>query len=137
MLACLMPMLAGLLPACNWHNGASAHTVGVIKVGAAQYSGGLEDPLHEACRKWTLTPAQVERFFAISKTYSETPYSEFYQLPCAISGELSVEGRTWAFEINGGGTATWTGDGEVRHWGCSAEACETLLLLPTDGMKGG
>lgn len=137
MLACLIPMLAGLIQACSWHEESSGNLpIATTFVGQARYSGALNDPLRVACGKWTLTPAQVERFFAISQRYPERPYSEFYQLSCDISGEIRADGRPWTFEINGGGTATWTSRNEVRHWGCSARECDSMLLLPTDGMSG-
>lgn len=132
-----MPMLVGLLPACSWFQGAGNNVeIDVTAVDQVQYSGAPEDPLRSACEKWTLTPAQVERFFAISQRYPESRYSEFYQLPCAISGALEEGGRTWAFEINGGGMAIWKAGDEVRNWGCSAKECRSLVLLPTDEMRG-
>lgn len=74
-------------------------------------------------------------FFRLSERYDESPYSQFYQLPCSISGELQAEGKTWQFTINGGATATWNHQGVTRYWGCSAKACEALVLMPTDMMN--
>lgn len=105
-------------------------------VDKVRYSGAPNDPLQAACRRWTLTPLQVERFFAISQRYSDSPYGSFYQLPCSISGKILAEQRAWEFDINGGGTATWVSGNEVRYWGCSAKECEPLILLLTDGMSG-
>lgn len=96
----------------------------------------IDGPVRDACRKWSLTPAQVKQFFALSKRYSGNPYSEFYQVPCSISGVIEAEGREWKYEIKGGGTATWIGDGEVRYWGCAAKECEPLVILLTDSMSG-
>lgn len=96
------------------------------------------DPHNEAtlreCRSWALTADQVEMFFKLSTEYEEFPYSQFYQLPCAITGRLS-DGRTaWDFRINAGATAIWTNGKEKRYFGCMAAACESLVLLMPDGM---
>ncbi|WP_156963000.1 hypothetical protein [Aerolutibacter daejeonensis] len=132
-----MPLLSILLPACSLERAKpDVGAIATTAVREARYSGAPNDPLQATCQRWTLTPAQVERFFAISQRYSDSPYGSFYQLPCDISGTILVEQRTWEFQINGGGTATWVRGNEVRHWGCSAKECEPLVLLLTDGMSG-
>lgn len=68
-------------------------------------------------------------------SYQDAPYAQFYQVGCSISGRLRRDGRTWRFAINGGGTATLQGGDALRHYGCAAQACDALLLLPTDGME--
>lgn len=78
---------------------------------------------------------QVRAFFQLSDGYPEAPYNRFYQVGCGISGKLRADGRNWTFSINGGGTATWQDGTAVRHFGCSAPGCASLLLLPTDGME--
>lgn len=78
----------------------------------------------------------MEHFFALSREYGENPYQEFYQMNCSISGELQSSGVTWSFKIDGGGTAAWRSGHTVRYWGCSAQDCEPLVILLTDGMKG-
>lgn len=136
-LACFAALLAITLPASSLDRarpGAEATTT--VEVDRARYSGAPNDSLEVACQRWTLTPIQVERFFAISQRNSDRPYGGFYQLPCAIAGTILAEERTWEFEINGGGTATWVSGNEVRHWGCSAKECEPLILMLTDRMSG-
>ncbi|MEN1929674.1 hypothetical protein WCE37_11875 [Luteimonas sp. MJ250] len=106
----------------------------VIQVADAEYGGTAGDPLEAACGDWRLSGQQVAEFFQLSRQYEQLPYSEFYQLPCSISGKLRSEGGTWDFVIGGGGTATWSRGGQTRYFGCSAEACAPLVLLHTDLM---
>lgn len=106
----------------------------VIEVAVAEYTGEAGDPLETACRDWRLGKDEVAEFFRLSQRYEQSPYSAFYQLPCSISGRLRSEGVAWDFTIDGGATATWSHDGQTRHFGCSAEACAPLVLLPSDGM---
>lgn len=134
--ACLVAML--LATACA--GSASRHLNGspdihVLEISPADYHGAAGHPLEEACRKWTLSPEQVESFFRLSDSYPEAPYNSFYQIGCGISGQLRADGRRWKFAINGGGTATWQAGGTPRHFGCSASGCSSLLLLPSDGME--
>ncbi|MFL5357753.1 hypothetical protein [Archangium sp.] len=97
--------------------------------------GGKDEALIAECAKWKLTKEQARRFFQISNSYKENPYSEFYQLPCSIEGVVQAEGRTWEFTINAGATAVWRSGKEVRYFGCSAPACEPLVLMMPDGME--
>lgn len=106
----------------------------VTKMEPAHYAGTAGGDEAVACGNWRLSTLDVERFFQLSDRYEESPYSLFYQAPCSISGALQAQGRTWRFRLDGGATATWTGGGETRHWGCSARECEPLVLLASDGM---
>lgn len=106
----------------------------VVDVEPAEYRDAAGHSLEEACRTWRLSPSQVQAFFHLADAYEDRPYDRFYQVGCSISGRLRAEGRDWRFAINGGGIATWENDSTIRHFGCSARECETLLLLPTDGM---
>ena len=107
----------------------------VLEISSADYHGSGGHPLEEICRRWTLSPEQVESFFRLSDSYPEAPYSRFYQVGCGISGQLHAEGERWTFAINGGGTAIWQTGETTRHFGCSAPGCSSLLLLPSDGME--
>lgn len=124
--ACTSPTKSG---------GEDSQRVSALQVADPVYSGSSDAPLQSACSQWRLSPEQVEQFFNLSSPYPGSPYSSFYQVPCSISGSLEAEGRVWTFEINGGATATWHAGEEVRYWGCSAEACDDLVLLPTDLMQ--
>ena len=106
----------------------------VIEVADAEYTGEAGDPLEAACRDWRLSKGQVAEFFRLSQRYEQSPYTGFYQLPCSISGRLRSEGAIWDFTIGGGATAIWSNGGQTRYFGCSADACEPLVLLPADGM---
>lgn len=132
--------LLGLLscrPASPLPKPEPSAALNVTKVTPARYEGPVGDAMEQACGDWRLTAQQVERFFQISNRYKESPYSRFYQVPCAITGELEAEGQAWKFTINGGATATWQRNGATRYWGCSAKACEPLVLMPTDFMNPG
>ncbi len=108
-----------------------------VKPSKFQAEGGAQDEaLAEACAKWRLTKEQAQRFFKLSKSYQDSPYSEFYQLPCSIEGVVEAEGKTWEFTINAGATAIWSRGEEVRYFGCSAPGCEPLVLMMPDGMEG-
>jgi hypothetical protein len=111
----------------------------IKKIGASKFkseeSSGKDDALAAECAKWQLTKEQVQQFFQISKIYKESPYSEFYQLPCSIDGVVEADGRAWEFTINAGATAVWRSGEEVRYFGCSAPACEPLVLMMPDGMN--
>lgn len=131
--ACLI-LLSGILAGCGLKQ--TERNAPTVTVNAARYGGAPHDPLRAACQRWRLTSAQVERFFAISQRYSDTPYDRYYLLPCDITGTLHAEQRMWIFEINAGGTATWRSGEEIRHWGCSANECAAMVLLQTDGMRG-
>jgi hypothetical protein len=100
----------------------------------ATEGGNTDEALVAECAKWRLTKEQAQRFFQISTSYKESPYSEYYQLPCSIKGVVEAEGKTWEFIINAGATAVWKSGNEVRYFGCSAPACEPLVLMMPDGM---
>lgn len=106
----------------------------VVDVNGPRYGGDEELPLETVCRNWRLSDHEVATFFLLSEQYEESPYSSFYQVPCSISGALEADGKAWDFVIGGGGTATWSDGNETRYFGCSAQACEPLVLMPTDLM---
>lgn len=107
----------------------------VTQVGSARYEGTAGSDEEKACRDWRLTAQEVENFFRLSERYDENPYSQFYQIPCSISGKLNAGEKSWDFVIGGGATATWTDGKETRYWGCAAKACAPLVLMPYDGMN--
>lgn len=108
--------------------------VEVISVQAADYTAETTDPAMErACRQWRLNPAQVTSFFQLATRYDTPPYRGFYNLPCVINGELKTKEHTWSFSIGAAATAVWRSGKESVYWGCSADACATLVLLPADG----
>lgn len=95
-------------------------------------SGGRQFPA--ACTAWRLSGPQVAQFFAAATAYPERPHRSFDQLPCEIAGTLLAGGQRWHYRINAAGTASWTGDGPTRYFGCSAAACAPLLLsMPDNG----
>jgi hypothetical protein len=123
--------------ACRTASKASP-SLEIKDIRSSTFQGGedhQDKALAEACASWQLTKAQAQQFFQLSTPYKESPYSEFYQLPCSIEGVVEAEGKTWDFNINAGATAVWSRGAEVRYFGCSAPACEPLVLLMPDGMN--
>lgn len=141
-LAFTMPVLLGCHPGSKaGESGASsAHAapapIEILSVNRPAYSGRSGTTEEQACTNWRLSRTQARTFFGLSKEYRETPYHEFYQLNCSITGELGSGGRKWIFAIDGGGTATWHDGKTTRYWGCSTARCEPLVILLTDGMEG-
>lgn len=107
----------------------------VLRIDAARFDDPQErEPaLREACAAWRLDARQVAAFFAASREYPDGLGDGFYWLPCTIQGRLRAQGREWDFKINAAATATWTDGDTVRRWGCTAKACEPLVLLMPDG----
>ncbi|MDN5780466.1 MAG: hypothetical protein L0H23_00345 [Luteimonas sp.] len=134
----VLPVMLLLMDAAGiGHPGPADETPGplrVVDVEAPRHGGAEGSPLESACRNWRLSDRDVARFFELSETYAQSPYSAFYQVPCSISGKIEAEGKAWDFVIDGGGTATWSHGNETRYFGCSAKACEPLVLMPTDLM---
>lgn len=84
--------------------------------------------LAASCRAWALTPVQAEAFFRHARPITPEAGHGFDTLPCTIAGRLRSEGREWAFEINGGATATWRSGNDQTLLGCSDPACAPLVL---------
>lgn len=135
-MACACAGIAACTSADQRVGTATAATGGieVLSVDAARYTGTADDPaLERACHEWQLTPTQVMRFFRLATEHDDAPYSGFYQVSCAVNGELRAAQHDWSFSIGGGGTAVWRSGEEIRHWGCSAAECAPLVLMPSDG----
>jgi len=105
--------------------------VEVLRIESAAFDdpAGRDAALRPACMAWRLDQRQAAAFFAASHELAEGEYHDFYWLPCTIGGRLRAEGREWSFSINAAGTAVWRDGDTVRQWGCSAPACEPLVLL--------
>ena len=132
-----LPLMIMTFPSCRYASPLpdASSAFQVIQVDPAKLETTPPDEgIAHACSSWSLDAEQVERFFKLSKEYKENPYSMFYQVPCSISGELRAGEKVWRFSINGGATATWSRDGETRHWGCSVKECEQLVILAADSM---
>jgi hypothetical protein len=111
--------------------------VDVQSVGASVYapeSGRTPDAgLEASCNAWKLDPAGVAR----SREYPDGLQDAFYALPCTISGQLQYhQGHAWEYQINAASTATWTRGDVVRTFGCSDQACTSLVLMMPDGNAG-
>lgn len=129
-------LMGSLLSCSNAFASSLDHAALDIRVSAASYTGKAGDMLESACAAWSLTPSQVQDVFALSDSFQTSPYSSFYQLPCSISGDASIEGRRWQFVINGGGEVTLSNGDDVRYLGCRDKRGEPYTLLLTDDMEG-
>lgn len=93
----------------------------------------------EACAGWSMSKAQVERFFTLGELLDGVVlHHQFAWLPCSIEGRVhDGRGQVWNFRINAAATATtWRGDGPTREeyrWGCRREGCESLVLMGAEG----
>ena len=111
----------------------------VLQVAAARYQDEPSAPqgLRERCAAWSLRPDQVAAFFAASREYTPAESTElndgFYRLPCSIEGRLRADGAEWEYEINAAATGVWRAGERTRTFGCSAAACEPLVLMMPDG----
>jgi hypothetical protein len=130
----LAALALSLLAACAHTPPGGDAALTVLRVDAARFDDpqGREPALREACAAWRLSERQVAAFFAAGREYPDGTHDAFYWLPCSIKGRLRAQGREWDFEINAAATATWTDGADQRRWGCTAKACEPLVLLMPD-----
>ena len=137
-LACCAVLLS--LSACSSHPHRPDEGNTALQVVSTSPAQLLENPesggngFADACKAWQLNRGQVAQFFAAATQYPELPHRSFDHLPCEITGTLTADGQRWQYRINAAGTATWTGDGPTRYFGCSAPACAPLVLsMPDNG----
>jgi len=130
----LAALTLSLLAACAHAPPGGEAAIAVLRVDAARFDDpqGREPALRDACAAWRLSERQVAAFFAAGREYPDGTHDAFYWLPCSIKGRLRAQGREWDFEINAAATATWSDGATVRRWGCTAKACEPLVLLMPD-----
>lgn len=110
---------------------AAAQVLEISRVMHESFASQVGTP--EICGSWSLTKAQAEKFFALSKEIDAPTYHHEYETaPCKVIGTAKIGGYERKFEINGAAKATWA-DGEVRHYlGCEVPACKSLVLwMPT------
>lgn len=89
-------------------------------------SSGL-DEFPGQCGNWSLTKAQAERFFRLSKPVDARTYVHDYDTSrCMVTGRLMHAGTSWDLTINGGAKGYWSRKGEVRYFGCVSSGCEKL-----------
>ena len=125
-----------MLPACSSspqgrNAEPAAGAVSVMEIAAARYeptgAGGDGPALAADCSQWSLTRRQAETYFRLSKPITMAEAHDFDTLPCAISGKLRADGRTWDFEINAGATAVWRSGADLKMFGCTDPACAPLV----------
>lgn len=109
-------------------------TVNAVTIDINQLSMITDSAMYQACQHWQLNKQQVKQFFELSENYSDYPYSLYYQIPCSITGTLKYQNKIWRFTIDGGATGVWQYKTDIKYFGCHKAACESLVILPTDGM---
>lgn len=95
-----------------------------------------DNTLTTACKRWDIDRDAIKTVFRLSDEYTEYPYSQFYQTPCDITGNLVIDGLKWHFSLNGGGIMTLSHENKTMYRGCSDTQCSPYILLLTDGMSG-
>lgn len=95
-----------------------------------------DDALVTACENWNIDSNAIKTVFTLSDEYTEYPYSQFYQTPCDITGDLVINGLKWHFSLNGGGIMTLSREDKTMYRGCSDTQCAPYILLLTDDMSG-
>ncbi|WP_104682042.1 hypothetical protein [Helicobacter felis] len=72
------------------------------------------------CLAWHFNPKSLKEFFTRSETYEGSPYIDYEQFPCYITGSFVLEGQKYIFDIDGGGSFTIQDrKGKVYYLGCS------------------
>lgn len=117
----------------------SALKKGTVKViSLERHLGPPEIPdgaFARACRSWTLTQADVLRFFTgASAISSDELRSSYSVLPCQYSGSIAIAGTRYQFSINIGrfGFIRGATPDNVSLFGCE-EACKELFQIVSDG----
>ncbi|WP_104750503.1 hypothetical protein [Helicobacter cynogastricus] len=74
----------------------------------------------KGCLAWHFNPKSLKKFFKRSETYESSPYIDYEQFPCYITGSFVLEGQKYIFDIDGGGSFTIQDrKGKVYYLGCS------------------
>jgi hypothetical protein len=82
-----------------------------------------------ACAQWTLTTQDVQYFFAHAERIGPEEWHYAYDvMPCQYEGAISVDGRRYRFEINGGsfGVLLGTSSDGASYYGCK-DRCAKLF----------
>lgn len=88
---------------------------------AAEYSAQCED--------WALDAEAAAAFFAMSTRITPREYHhDFDTAPCRVSGVARYAGMDWRFQINGAAKGAWTRGAETIYFGCTQDACSSLVL---------
>lgn len=117
----------------------------VIHIEPAEFTSQKTDAMtdmdkmeQEACLNWRLSNVDIVKIFENSAMYQdrEVISRHYYWLPCEIKGTLTSENKEWNFTINAAAYAEWNDGHKSIYWGCAKDECESLFLLPYDGMAG-
>ena len=87
------------------------------------------DFLSRACAQWTLTADDVQYFFAHADAMSSEEWHHTYDvMPCEYRGSISIGGKDYRFEINGGsfGVVLGTSPDGASYYGCK-DRCAKLF----------
>jgi hypothetical protein len=87
------------------------------------------DFISRACAQWTLTTQDVQDFFAHADRIGAAEWHHAYDvIPCQYQGTISVDGKPYRFEINGGswGVLIGTSPEGASYYGCK-DRCARLF----------
>ena len=87
------------------------------------------DFISRACAQWTLTTQDVQYFFAHADRISPEEWHHAYDvIPCEYHGSISIDGKRYRFEINGGsfGVLLGTSPQGASYYGCK-DRCARLF----------
>lgn len=100
-------------------------------------TGRYDEKLEQVCKHWMLSNDEIMKVFNISNEYNNHSIilDDYYWLPCEIKGVLIYKNKEWNFSINGATSAQWDDGHSSIYFGCSIKECNSLFLLPYDGMS--
>lgn len=118
---------------------AVQNSITIIHVELPKYtqSDHYDEKLELACKNWVLSNDDIINIFNISNKYHSNSIilDDYYWLPCEIKGMLVYENEKWNFSINGAANALWNNGHSSIYFGCSKKECNSMFLLPYDGMS--
>lgn len=125
---------------CNANTTSSGQSIEIEKFNSVTIDNSSffkenDQAILQACKNWQLNKQQVKHFFEQSDSYTDYPYTEYYQVPCKITGTLKSQGKIWPFTIDGGATGKWRNQQTTKYFGCKKSACESLVIMPTDNVN--
>ena len=89
--------------------------------------------LIEACKAWDLTKADVLTILLKSKRItSYEKNSQFYYLPCEITGTLMRNDTIFNYSVNAAATSMLFFKDVIYYYGCKDTLCNKFFLLNPD-----
>ncbi|WP_407352148.1 hypothetical protein [Luteimonas sp. R10] len=130
--------MALLSSACHG-SGAHIHDFQITEVAGVEIEPKSSAPEYAAqCKDWDLDAESAATFFLMSTRITPREYHhDFDTAPCRVGGVVRYDGMDWRFQINGAAKGMWTHDAETIYFGCTQEACSSLVMwehVPIDSV---